>query len=849
MIGAALLASLAAGTVSAQDVLIYYNSGEMGTSGLAGLESALTSAGASVTTTGVAGTTSWPTSYGSSIKLLIFLLPPDSFSGAEANAVASVVKYGGRVVVTGDWHSGGTGYNAENTYANTLLSNLGVSMRIQNDAIWGGGCSSTTAISSDQLTSGVSRMYGSSSSYVTGGTSLMSNGGKDIIQVEEIPGASGSRTPYDVIVSGDTNAFLDTCTGVSSSTANYGFWTNLYTGLCTDDDGDGYTDSSCGGTDCDDSDASSYPGATETCDGADNDCDSSIDEGVTTLYYRDADSDFYGDASSSSAACSVPAGYVSNSTDCDDTDSSVHPGGTETCDGEDEDCDGDIDEGVENTYYRDSDGDGFGNASVSTDACSVPSGYSADNTDCDDGDGTRYPGAPEVCDGDDEDCDSDIDEGKTGVYYYDADSDGWGDSSITSESCSAGSGYVSDGGDCDDSDSSAYPGATEVPYDGVDQDCDGDDLCDVDGDGVDATDCSPGTDCDDEDPATYPGATERPYDGVDQDCDGADIIDQDGDGYDADHAGGNDCDDTNASVKPGASETCDGIDEDCDSSVDEGTECYDDDGDGSSEDDGDCNDGDPDVGPDQVEIDENGVDDDCDGQVDADVPDPDGDGYLVEGGDCGEGDPNTYPGAPELSDAVDNDCDGEVDEGTASFDDDGDTYTEMDGDCHDGDDTVYPEAPELEDGVDNDCDGVIDEGSDRADDDGDGFTEEAGDCDDGDPGVHPGAEEVADAVDNDCDEKVDEGTSAYDDDTDGFSEDEGDCDDADGWKHPDAPEACDGLDNNCDEIVDEGCEGSESGEPGGSSDTGNCAARSGSGGGWLWLLPLAMLGRRRERRP
>ena len=344
MIGAALLASLAAAPASAQDVLIYYNGDEIGsTSAYSGLSNAITAAGGTISSSRVRGSTSWPTSYSSSVKLIIFLLPPDSFNSAEAAAVANVVKYGGRVVVTGDWSTPPSGYGTENNYVNTLLSGMGMSMRVQDAAIFGSGCDDSATVNSDTLTDSVGSLWAASSGEVTGGTSLLDFGTKSLLAVEELPGAAGSRDPYDVIVSGDTNLLLDGCSGSSSSSSNYGFWTNLYTGLCADDDGDGYTDSTCGGTDCDDSDPLSYPSASESCDGADNDCDSSIDEGVTTLYYRDADNDTYGDAATTTLDCSVPSGYATNSSDCDDGDATVYPGASETCDGDDEDCDYSID--------------------------------------------------------------------------------------------------------------------------------------------------------------------------------------------------------------------------------------------------------------------------------------------------------------------------------------------------------------------------------------------------------------------------------------------------------------------------------------------------------------------------
>jgi len=153
----------------------------------------------------------------------------------------------------------------------------------------------------------------------------------------------------------------------------------------------------------------------EKCDNKDNDCDGDTDEGVKTTYYKDNDADGYGSSKSGTTeACSVPANYSSNNQDCDDNDPKQKPGATETCNNEDDDCDGATDEGVQTTYYKDSDADGYGSSSSGTkQACSLPSGYSTNNTDCDDSNKSINPGAKEVCDnmGKDEDCDKQTDEG------------------------------------------------------------------------------------------------------------------------------------------------------------------------------------------------------------------------------------------------------------------------------------------------------------------------------------------------------------------------------------------------------------------------------------------------------
>ena len=152
----------------------------------------------------------------------------------------------------------------------------------------------------------------------------------------------------------------------------------------------------------------------------------------------------------------------------------------------------------------------------------------------------------------------------------------------------------------------------------------------------------------------------------------------------------------------------------------------------------------------------------------------------------------------------------------------------------------------MPDGVDNDCDGLVDEDTERSDDDGDGFSEEAGDCDDADDGIHPGATELPDnGVDDDCDDDVDE--TPGDIDGDGYTVEDGDCDDDDGWASPGAMEMCDGRDNNCDGVVDEGCEdGSLDGEGATAGEKGGCSTAGRAAHGWLWLIPLLVLGRRRS---
>jgi hypothetical protein len=189
-----------------------------------------------------------------------------------------------------------------------------------------------------------------------------------------------------------------------------------------------------------------------------------------------------------------------------------------------------------------------------------------------------------------------------------------------------------------------------------------DGLLDGDADGFQNLDHG-GTDCDDADAAVYPGATETWYDGVDSDCEGDDDYDRDGDGSSAQAYGGDDCDDGDQAIGPQATETWyDGVDQDCDGGND-----YDADGDGYTSADyegDDCDDTSAIAYPGAAEVWYDDVDGDCLGGDDHDA---DLDGYPqgdLPGDDCDDADPDRNPTTLEvLGDKIDGDCDG----GTDSF--------------------------------------------------------------------------------------------------------------------------------------------------------------------------------------
>lgn len=400
---------------------------------------------------------------------------------------------------------------------------------------------------------------------------------------EGFTGDDGDCDDRDAAVSPDAE---EVCNGVDDDCDDV-VDEDLLTVYYIDADGDGYGDegtttSACelppgfadNVDDCDDADFGVNPSAVEVCGGVDDDCDGLVDDAdpdVDTtggmLLHVDADLDGYGDPASMVFACGTGGGAVEDASDCDDTDPAVNPGATESCSGVDDDCDGWVDDADDSvdlstsaTWYADADGDTFGDAASPSSACSQPAGTVSDATDCDDTRADVSPAAQEVCNGIDDDCDGDTDDADSSVdaatfttWYVDADRDGYGVPTATFDSCDRPSGYSSYDTDCDDGDGSVSPGASES-CNGIDDDCDGA--------------------VDDDDASLDPASAGLWYSDVDGDGYG----DPDSEVYACVEPSGvttdaQDCDDSDPDVNPGATEACNGYDDDCDGIADSSSVC------------------------------------------------------------------------------------------------------------------------------------------------------------------------------------------------------------------------------------------------------------------------------------
>jgi DNA-binding beta-propeller fold protein YncE len=463
----------------------------------------------------------------------------------------------------------------------------------------------------------------------------------------------------------------------------------------------------------------------EVCNGIDDDCDGQTDNDLAEL---GEPCDVQGDWGSCAGTTVCEGGGMV----CIGT-----PASAESCNGLDDDCDGAVDES-----YADHDADGDADC---LDADDDNDGVE-DGEDCSPFAPTIFPDAPELCNGLDDDCDDEVDEpGAEGCTdrYRDIDGDGYGDLNAPMVCLclpNPASYYTATvPGDCDDLKPQVNPGEQDI-CDGLDNDCDGltDELTNLDTDGDGIPDCADPdddndtyldeVDCGSVNPTIYPGAPEV-CNGTDDDCDGQNDeqdaegctahwldVDEDGWGddtqpslclcgpqagtqYQTNQAG--DCNDLNGAVYPTAEELCNGIDDDCDDQVDE---------DGSKDTDG-------------------------DGVADCVDLDDDGDGWPdIE--DCAPLNSTRHPGAVEVCNALDDDCDGVPDplnaEGCWTYwlDGDGDgygsalvpphctcgpdpggLYVVLNGDdCDDGNAMANPAAEEICNYLDDNCDGDADEG-------------------------------------------------------------------------------------------------------------------------------------------
>ena len=602
--------------------------------------------------------------------------------------------------------------------------------------------------------------------------------------------------------------------------------------------------------DCNDDDDSVNPDALEICDEMDNDCDGDLDEEDGERIYRwylDVDQDGFGtyvDEDSVIYSCRNVPGLSPNFLDCDDENADISPNADELCDGVDNNCDTIIDESSAVdaiVWIQDADGDGFGSNYVTQRSCSQPEGYVADTNggDCNDNDLNIHPDAMEACNTADDDCDGLVDEGAdstapsgSSTFYADVDGDGFGDVDVNILQCTLPEGYVSNADDCDDGNVSVNPNT--IWYADSDGDLEGDATSTISQCSQPSGYVSNATDCNDSDVSQ--NTSDADGDGTSScagDCDDTDaslnLSDADGDGLDSCSG---DCDDSNPSIYLNAPENCNGLDDDCDGSTDEGVDS-------------------------SAPIDAPTWYADADGDLEGGlavsmVQCTQPSGYVSNSTDCDDADAllNTSDTDGDGTSSCAGDCND--DDATLNLlDADGDGMDSCSGDCDDSNPSIYLNAPENCNGLDDDCDGstdeedAIDKSEWYADGDGDGFgnggvslfacdqpagfISVSGDCNDGDTSISPNATEMCDGIDNNCDglsddadANVDLNTATeffQDADFDGFGNplqstfaclplpgfvtNSDDCDDGNLLRNPNGYEYCNNIDDNCDGAIDE----------------------------------------------
>jgi hypothetical protein len=386
-------------------------------------------------------------------------------------------------------------------------------------------------------------------------------------------------------------------------------------------------------TDCNDNNAAINPAASEICNaGIDDNCNGLSDDGDITVtgqfsYYSDNDLDTYG-TGVAILSCIQPGGSSLNAGDCNDNNTAINPAANEICNaGIDDNCNGLADDGDlttigQSSYYTDNDNDNFG-SNLPIYACIQPANTLLVSGDCNDNESTIHPLAKELCNGGiDDNCNGVADDADTTVigrpsYYTDNDHDNYG-SGAAIKACIQPEGTSSENDDCNNNNAAVYPGAPEICNGGIDDNCNGlsDDgdptliglnsyYADSDHDSYGTGDAllaciqpaataTIGGDCNDSNATINPAATETCNAGIDDNCNGlADDADgtitgqgtyypdNDEDGYGGEtiiaaclqpagstlNAG--DCNDVNAAVNPGATDLCNGIDDNCNLVTDE----------------------------------------------------------------------------------------------------------------------------------------------------------------------------------------------------------------------------------------------------------------------------------------